>query len=99
MNVILICIICSLFFPSFLSSLCWIVHHIHTSIDNKGKQRRLKQAKEEAQEEIEKYRLERDRQFKEFEAKVNLDGTVFDAPLNVPPPNSILYVYIHLDCF
>lgn len=36
----------------------------------KGKQRRLKQAKEEAQEEIEKYRLERDRQFKEFEAKV-----------------------------
>lgn len=36
-----------------------------------GKQRRLKQAKEEAQEEIEKYRLERDRQFKEFEAKVN----------------------------
>ena len=36
-----------------------------------GKQRRLKQAKEEAQEEIERYRLERDRQFKEFEAKVN----------------------------
>lgn len=36
-----------------------------------GKQRRLKQAKEEAQEEIEKYRLERDRQFKEFEAKVS----------------------------
>lgn len=36
----------------------------------KGKQRRLKQAKEEAQDEIEKYRLERDRQFKEFEAKV-----------------------------
>lgn len=37
-----------------------------------GKQRRLKQAKEEAQEEIEKYRLERDRQFKEFEAKVTV---------------------------
>lgn len=37
-----------------------------------GKQRRLKQAKEEAQEEIEKYRTERDRQFKEFEAKVKL---------------------------
>ena len=35
-----------------------------------GKQKRLKQAKEEAQEEIEKYRQERDRQFKEFEAKV-----------------------------
>jgi V-type H+-transporting ATPase subunit G len=30
----------------------------------------LKQAKEEAQDEIEKYRQERDRQFKEFEAKV-----------------------------
>lgn len=34
------------------------------------KQRRLKQAKEQAQDEIEKYRQERDRQFKEFEAKV-----------------------------
>lgn len=37
-----------------------------------GKQKRLKQAKEEAQDEIEKYRQERERQFKEFEAKVNL---------------------------
>lgn len=36
-----------------------------------GKQRRLKQAKEEAQEEIERYRQERERQFKEFEAKVS----------------------------
>lgn len=36
-----------------------------------GKQRRLKQAKEEAQDEIERYRQERDRQFKEFESKVN----------------------------
>lgn len=35
-----------------------------------GKARRLKQAKEEAQEEIEKYRQEREKQFKEFEAKV-----------------------------
>lgn len=35
-----------------------------------GKARRLKQAKEEAQDEIEKYRQEKDRQFKEFEAKV-----------------------------
>jgi hypothetical protein len=35
-----------------------------------GKARRLKQAKEEAQDEIEKYRSERERQFKEFEAKV-----------------------------
>jgi len=30
----------------------------------------LKQAKEEAEEEINKYRAERERQFKEFEAKV-----------------------------
>lgn len=36
-----------------------------------GKARRLKQAKEEAQDEIEKYRQERERQFKEFEAKVS----------------------------
>lgn len=35
-----------------------------------GKAKRLKQAKEEAQDEIEKYRQERERQFKEFEAKV-----------------------------
>lgn len=34
-----------------------------------GKQKRLKQAKEEAQDEIERYRQERERQFKEFEAK------------------------------
>lgn len=34
-----------------------------------GKARRLKQAKEEAQDEIEKYRKERERQFREFEAK------------------------------
>lgn len=36
-----------------------------------GKQRRLKQAKEEAQEEIERYQKEREKQFKEFEAKVS----------------------------
>lgn len=36
----------------------------------KGKARRLKQAKDEATEEIEKYRQERDKQFKDFEAKV-----------------------------
>lgn len=35
-----------------------------------GKARRLKQAKEEAQDEIEKYRQEREKQFKEFEIKV-----------------------------
>lgn len=35
-----------------------------------GKARRLKQAKDEATEEIEKYRAEREKQFKDFEAKV-----------------------------
>lgn len=34
-----------------------------------GKARRLKQAKDEATEEIEKYRVEREQQFKDFEAK------------------------------
>lgn len=34
-----------------------------------GKARRLKQAKDEAQAEIEKFRQERERQFKEYEAK------------------------------
>lgn len=34
-----------------------------------GKAKRLKQAKEEAQDEIEKYRKERERQFSDFEAK------------------------------
>ena len=37
-----------------------------------GKARRLKQAKEEAQSEIEAYRQEREKQFKEFESKVNI---------------------------
>ena len=32
----------------------------------------MKQAKEEAQDEIEKYRQERERQFKEFESKVSV---------------------------
>lgn len=36
-----------------------------------GKARRLKQAKDEATEEIEKFRQERERSFKEFEAKVS----------------------------
>lgn len=35
-----------------------------------GKARRLKQAKDEATEEIEKYRVEREKQFKDFEGKV-----------------------------
>lgn len=41
-------------------------------IFNIGKARRLKQAKEEAQDEIEKYRQEREKQFKEFEIKVKI---------------------------
>jgi hypothetical protein len=36
----------------------------------------LKQAKEEAQDEIEKYRQERERQFKEFEAKVSFRSVI-----------------------
>lgn len=35
-----------------------------------GKARRLKQAKEEAQDEIERYKQDREKQFREFEAKV-----------------------------
>lgn len=35
-----------------------------------GKARRLKQAKDEATDEIEKYRSEREKQFKDFEIKV-----------------------------
>lgn len=35
-----------------------------------GKARRLKQAKEEAQDEVEKYRQEREKQFREFEKQV-----------------------------
>lgn len=35
-----------------------------------GKAKRLKQAKDEATEEIEKYRGEREKQFKDFEVKV-----------------------------
>lgn len=42
-----------------------------------GKARRLKQAKDEATEEIEKYRQERDKQFKEFEAKVRRLKCIF----------------------
>lgn len=36
-----------------------------------GKARRLKQAKDEATDEIEKYRQEREKQFKDFEAVVS----------------------------
>lgn len=44
--------------------------YFYLFINFTGKARRLKQAKEEAQDEIEKYRQERERQFREFEAKV-----------------------------
>lgn len=66
--VILLCLSCLFFFCRYYD----INKKKHWFVLVIGKQRRLKQAKEEAQEEIEKYRLERDRQFKEFEAKVSV---------------------------
>jgi hypothetical protein len=42
-----------------------------------GKNRRLKQAKEEAQAEIEQYRLQREKEFKAKEAAVGLPLFVF----------------------
>merc|ERR1712045_895862 len=42
----------------------------------KRKNRRLKQAKEEAQVEIEKYKGERERSFKDIEAKIEADTVV-----------------------
>lgn len=45
-----------------------------------GKARRLKQAKDEATEEIERYRLEREKQFKDFEATVS--SHVYIKPLD-----------------
>lgn len=47
-------------------------HCIVISCTFAGKARRLKQAKEEAQDEIEKYRQEREKQFRDFEAKVSI---------------------------
>lgn len=51
-----------------------------------GKQKRLKQAKDEATDEIEKYRGEREKQFKEFESKVRnfpgSKGRTFKIPIN-----------------
>lgn len=49
----------------------WPKSEMKTKLWIPGKARRLKQAKEEAQDEIEKYRQERERQFKEFETKVS----------------------------
>jgi hypothetical protein len=48
----------------------WPIYELNSKLWISGKARRLKQAKEEAQDEIEKYRQERERQFKEFETKV-----------------------------
>lgn len=47
----------------------WLSNWTFFLLFHLGKARRLKQAKEEAQDEIEKYRKERERQFREFEAK------------------------------
>lgn len=52
--------VCLLSYDKHLINFCLLV----------GKARRLKQAKEEAQQEIEKYRQDREKAFKEFEAKV-----------------------------
>ncbi len=61
-----------------------------------GKARRLKQAKDEAQAEIDKFKQERERQFKEYEAKVSndlfTDDQIFIQPYNV------LSIYIFLCC-
>lgn len=43
-----------------------------------GKNRRLKQAKEEAQAEIEQYRLQREKEFKTKEAAVRHQTTVIE---------------------
>lgn len=46
-----------------------------------GKNRRLKQAKEEAQAEIEQYRLQREKEFKTKEAAVSHSDTDSDKPV------------------
>lgn len=57
---------------NFLIISCFKLHFIYfCTHSKKGKQKRLKQAKEEAQYEIEQYRQEREKQFKEFEKQVN----------------------------
>lgn len=53
-----------------------------------GKTRRLKQAKDEATEEIEKYRQERERQFKDFEAQVGEIKTKNYSEINLPVNHS-----------
>lgn len=44
----------------------------HETVIFLGKAKRLKQAKDEATDEIERYRGEREKQFKDFENKVSL---------------------------
>lgn len=52
-----------------LSILSFLLLHLVCSLET-GKNRRLKQAKEEAQAEIEQYRLQREKEFKAKEAAV-----------------------------
>lgn len=55
--------------------LCLLKHYGCLSIFS-GKNRRLKQAKEEAQAEIEQYRLQREKEFKTKEAAVRHQITI-----------------------
>ena len=48
------------------------VNHFHKSFVFSGKGRRLKQAKEEAQAEIESYRNQREQQYKKYEQTVSI---------------------------
>lgn len=54
------------------------------SLLSAGKNRRLKQAKEEAQAEIEQYRLQREKEFKTKEAAVSVCPSEAPPPLNSP---------------
>lgn len=67
-------------FSSFFALVCLL---------GAGKNRRLKQAKEEAQAEIEQYRLQREKEFKAKEAAVG-----FSPSLNLFP----LYLQLGLPC-
>lgn len=53
-----------------ISLITIVIIHWFICLSSIGKARRLKQAKDEATEEIEKYRGEREKQFKDFEVKV-----------------------------
>lgn len=58
-----------------------------------GKARRIKQAREEAQAEIERYRQERDRLFKEYEAKYM--GSKEDVAARIDKKAQILIQDLH----